>query len=922
MSYQHLQDVLKHAGGDEARLLLEAFAWLGSLAFTSPDSLPSDFWAFHTAARLSAVGEKARPVACGDVLRRLFGGAYCRSHRNQLASLFSQGKQFGVGVAGGVEIVAAMAQLTRDGGGVLLGIDSSNAFNAVKRLEALRQVANHVPDLYAYASKVYGANSNPLLLFGLDGEEAAEVVESRQGVQQGDSLGTLLFSLALHPILLDFGKCFSSLSLPSFLDDLTMLCLTAEPLSQRLARMAEAYNWLRERLGAVGLKVNESKSVCLLPARATAPTFGEEEGHDEMKGEERMEAEVRERARVKEWACTILDVPMCLGPAEGAVLVGVPFGGEEFVQRTIRERLRDDSSQRLLRELVLLSGEDAHLSYSLLRMCFLPLATFLSRNVGPSVMEPELMRFDGLVLGACAGLLQEPSAVTEDVFIQEGEEVRKLPDDWTQTVSQVYSAELPAVGASLREKEAALQNHVAFNGMQCAQIRLSLSSGGLGLPSAIASGPAAFLACTMGTLQTALAALSPAHRVALCAAQEGGSTALLLDTSYLRHVGSAVVRLLAEGITRQELEKVGCIPELVEWAGNEVGAGEALMRALLPPSGNEEPAGEAQALCLPQRGLKYQHAISEALEAHKRREYQHLIEALPLAEERKAHQARHLSQSGTGSHAFFSAPMSSDPDYTLEATVFREAGRRALALDRQVEPGTLCGACNAPQSAAHALRCVTTGENTFRHHSFVRIFAAALTKAGLLGVKKEDEAPFVPRGFNGKMDITFPGHQFPLPPTANTAPGLHAPARAALLDFTLRDVTANSVINQASTTRGHAASMGIAQKNRHYLGHFDSTTYTLFTISLESYGYLHPSSAALFRALSLYQHNRSGGIWPVGRCMARWRHLFSITLQRVLSESLSRNLARSNGPAHVGAPERVVLVDGYLRVRLLTPRRA
>jgi hypothetical protein len=57
--------------------------------------------------------------------------------------------------------------------------------------------------------------------------------------------------------------------------------------------------------------------------------------------------------------------------------------------------------------------------------------------------------------------------------------------------------------------------------------------------------------------------------------------------------------------------------------------------------------------------------------------------------------------------------------------------------------------------------------------------------------------------------------------------------------------------------------------------------------------------------------------------MARWRQLISITLQRTIGEILSRNLARSLGAAAV-APDpggRFALVDGYLRIHLLTPTR-
>ena len=40
--------------------------------------LPHVFWTLHTSANRSALGQKARPVACGDVLWRVIGAVFCR----------------------------------------------------------------------------------------------------------------------------------------------------------------------------------------------------------------------------------------------------------------------------------------------------------------------------------------------------------------------------------------------------------------------------------------------------------------------------------------------------------------------------------------------------------------------------------------------------------------------------------------------------------------------------------------------------------------------------------------------------------------------------------------------------------------------------------------------------------------------------
>ena len=70
LHYSHLQTALC----DELVEVLAAFA---TLIFCSR-VLPQVFWTLHTSVNLSALGQKGRPVACGDVLRRVIGSVFCR----------------------------------------------------------------------------------------------------------------------------------------------------------------------------------------------------------------------------------------------------------------------------------------------------------------------------------------------------------------------------------------------------------------------------------------------------------------------------------------------------------------------------------------------------------------------------------------------------------------------------------------------------------------------------------------------------------------------------------------------------------------------------------------------------------------------------------------------------------------------------
>ena len=102
--YSHLQAALC----DE--LVFEDLAAFAMLVFSSR-VLPQVFWTLHTSANLSALGQKARPVACGDVLRRVIGAVFCRRYGRKLADYFQPWGQYGVAVLSGVEIMAFTATL-------------------------------------------------------------------------------------------------------------------------------------------------------------------------------------------------------------------------------------------------------------------------------------------------------------------------------------------------------------------------------------------------------------------------------------------------------------------------------------------------------------------------------------------------------------------------------------------------------------------------------------------------------------------------------------------------------------------------------------------------------------------------------------------------------------------------------------------
>ncbi len=150
---------------------------------------------FVFGARLSALKKKGggvRPVACGEAIRRLSARCLSARVRSAAASALQPFGQVGVGVSGGLEglVHAARAMAAQPPDGCVgLKIDLKNAFNSVHRAPLLDVVSRELPQLLPYAKAAYGTESH--LFFGEDR------IASASGVQQGDPLGPLFFSLLL-----------------------------------------------------------------------------------------------------------------------------------------------------------------------------------------------------------------------------------------------------------------------------------------------------------------------------------------------------------------------------------------------------------------------------------------------------------------------------------------------------------------------------------------------------------------------------------------------------------------------------------------------------------------------------------------------------------------------------------------------------
>lgn len=159
---------------------------------------PTPVAKFLFGANLTALEKKSggiRPIAVGYVWRRLAAKCAAFAASSKLHSYF-QPRQLGVGTRGGCEAAVHACRRFMDSmpdDHVLAKLDFSNAFNSIHRDSMLQSVLLHVPEIYPLCWLSYRHDS--VLKF-----RNFEIL-SQEGVQQGDPLGPLLFSLSIHPLL-------------------------------------------------------------------------------------------------------------------------------------------------------------------------------------------------------------------------------------------------------------------------------------------------------------------------------------------------------------------------------------------------------------------------------------------------------------------------------------------------------------------------------------------------------------------------------------------------------------------------------------------------------------------------------------------------------------------------------------------------
>ena len=197
-------------------------------------------------------------------------------------------------------------------------------------------------------------------------------VLSQSGVQQGDPLGSTLFALAIHPILLEIASTFD-IVVAAYADNVVF--------TGRLSEVIRAQDLYRTRIAAVGLQLNPSESQIHVPEWKSIPksallhTFSRSPFHYN-----NGEVSVRmQNGDLIPWR------------QQGFKVLGCPLGTDAFCKMVLQE-----IAQKIEKDLTLLKEFPwLHQRIKLAIYCSNTRATYFLRTMAPHIAEPVMTSLDG-----------------------------------------------------------------------------------------------------------------------------------------------------------------------------------------------------------------------------------------------------------------------------------------------------------------------------------------------------------------------------------------------------------------------------------------------------------------------------------------------------------------------------------------------
>ena len=254
---EHVKAVLQDRNAGRAAQALEALTKFANLCVAG--YLPGELQAYFCSGRLIPLNKKdggIRPIVVGEFLRGMVSKLALKEVDHTLQAL--QPAQIGVGGKGPVIQAAILcvkswlSDLSEDE--LLLKVDISNAYNTISRAACMEGVKKYCPDLARWTRWCLNGSSRVY--------HNTHVIPCTTGVQQGDPLAPVLFSVGLHMVVEQL------LAIPEirqlwFLDD-GLLRGKGPEVRRALAIMTS-------ELAKIDLSINLRKCEIYIPSHGSTP---------------------------------------------------------------------------------------------------------------------------------------------------------------------------------------------------------------------------------------------------------------------------------------------------------------------------------------------------------------------------------------------------------------------------------------------------------------------------------------------------------------------------------------------------------------------------------------------------------------------------------------------------------------------------
>ena len=339
-----LRDIVNGALPDEARQLLLASRLV---ALTKPS------------------GDGYRPIAVGELFYRLAAIVAVRRVSSEAARLLSP-HQFGIGVpAGGEKIVHSLQHELTDTSKrlAMLQVDIANAFNSCDRARLLCELyaLPGLQSVYRIADFAY-TQPSALVLSGCDGL----MIQSAQGVRQGDPLSALLFCVYMRSVLQSVSDA-TGVKVYGFFDDISVRGTPEQVMA--------ALSHLQHSLPTASLQLNTAKSHFTYFHDNLTPLTA-----DTLRTLSASNIQLHH-----EWVGAVGAV---VGRDDAAIRVGM--------RNVLAAAGNYDSFLRRVQ----LDDMPMHTALSLLRVCLVPAMNYYLRCIAPVCIEDEAQSFDRRVAEA------------------------------------------------------------------------------------------------------------------------------------------------------------------------------------------------------------------------------------------------------------------------------------------------------------------------------------------------------------------------------------------------------------------------------------------------------------------------------------------------------------------------------------------